>query len=100
MPSQWFGISLLAQFITCVTLLATTNSKSYKQKLFEIQSAYLGSKFISNEEPVLNLDSANDVFFNRSTPAIAWRWKWIYKLLLPIIIAVNILLHHIFIFNN
>jgi hypothetical protein len=62
-------------------------------------SVYLGSKFITNEKSVFYLNSAYDVLFHHtSSPAIvAWRWKWIHKLLLSIIIAVNILLHHIFI---
>lgn len=70
-------------------------------KLLESHLDYLCSEFISNKESVFDLDGANNIFLHHpsSTVSIHWRWKRIHNRL-PIIIAVKILLHHIFIFNN
>ena len=68
--SQWLGTWRPAQLITWVTLLAITNSKSYKHRHSRIytlwnksKSTYLCSKFITNEKAVLDFYRSNHVIW-------------------------------------
>ena len=58
--SQWLGIYFPAQFIICVTLFATTNSRSLNS---EIKKEYLSCKLVSDEKPVLDFNCPNHVLF-------------------------------------
>ena len=62
MGSQWFGICLPAQLMMCVTLFATTNSRSYDHHYHLAKKwSYLGRELVPNEEPVFDLNRTDHV---------------------------------------